>query len=87
MKLLAGEVVEQDDVVESLGLLGLGDLAEPWAVADEEEDDILAVPEAAGGFEELVEPVGQSEVAGIEDDKLVLKAELVRRGWPSRGRG
>ena len=51
------------------------DLGQPRAVADEEEDDVVAVAEPPGGLEELVERVGQAEVARVHRDELVRQPE------------
>ncbi len=42
---------------------------------DEEKDDVLAVAEAAGRLQELVERMCQPEVAGIHGDELVVQTQ------------
>ena len=53
VQLLAREVVEEADVRQPFDLLRRADLGHPRAVADEEEDEVVAVAESSGGVKEL----------------------------------
>ena len=69
-------------------LAGGLDLGQPRAVAHEQEDDVGAVAKPPGRLEELVERVGQAEVARVHRDELVARARApCEAGWPRAGSG
>ena len=75
VQLIPRDVVEQPDVGQALAIPGGTDLHGPRAPADEQEDDVVAVAEPAGRLEELVERMGQAEVARVHRDELAIQTE------------
>ena len=53
MELLARKIIEEADVRQAFRFLRLADFGHPRAVANEQEDDVVAILESTGGLEEL----------------------------------